>query len=313
MKVRGLRRFWGNMSSTRLEAVLPIDARRLPGSVGEVAVLAYPVVLQTLSDTVMQVVDSAFVGRLGVAQLGAVGFGGIWLWTMLVVFFGAATGVQTFVAQAHGAGHRQDCGRWFWQGLYALIPALLLWTGVLQLAFEPMLGLFGAPPALRTLASAYARARLWGAPALIVAGLLSSFFRGLGDTRTPLIAAVTANLLNAGLAYALVFGRFGLPQWGIVGAGTATALASWIYAAILLSAVLRPQLVSTYSTRPVPPEFIAIRRFLRTSLPIGGQWVLDMLSFAVFSTIIARMGEAAMAATQAMILLLSLSFMQAFG
>ena len=54
-------------------------------------------------------------------------------------------------------------------------------------------------------------------------------------------------------------------------------------------------------------------RYARTSVPVGGQWVLDMISFALFSTIIARMGDTQMAASQAMIQLLSLSFMQAFG
>lgn len=297
----------------RVEAALPAAPAEVRGSVAEVGLLAYPVVLQTLSDTAMQVVDSAIVGRLGVAELGAVGFGGIWLWTMVVVFFGAATGAQTFVAQAFGARRSRECGRWVWQGLYALLPAVVLWTGLLLVLFEPLLGLFGPSAELRTLASAYARARLCGAPALVPGVLLTSFFRGLGETRTPLLVAVAANVLNAGLAYGLVFGRFGLPHWGIVGAGTATAIASWTYAGMLLVIFLRPQLDSTYATRPARPDGTAVRRFLRTSLPIGGQWVLDMLSFALFSTIIARMGDAAMAATQAMIQLLSLSFMQAFG
>jgi MATE family multidrug resistance protein len=57
----------------------------------------------------------------------------------------------------------------------------------------------------------------------------------------------------------------------------------------------------------------AIRRFLRTGAPIGGQWVLDMAAFAIFTTLVARMGNASMAATQAMLSLLSLSFMQAIG
>ncbi len=77
--------------------------QRHPGGIGEVALMAYPAVLQTLSDTAMQVVDAAIVGRLGIAQLGAVGFGGIWVWTLIVGLFGTATGVQTFVAQSLGA------------------------------------------------------------------------------------------------------------------------------------------------------------------------------------------------------------------
>jgi MATE family multidrug resistance protein len=63
----------------------------------------------------------------------------------------------------------------------------------------------------------------------------------------------------------------------------------------------------------VRPDARAIRRFLRTGAPIGGQWFLDMAAFALFTSLVARMGNASMAATQAMISLLSLSFMQAIG
>ena len=288
-------------------------ARRLPGGVSEVALLAYPAVLQTLSDTLMQVVDSAIVGRLGVTELGAVGFGGVWVWTMLVVFVGTATGVQTFVSQAYGAQDVTRCGRWVWQGLYTLLPAAVVWCAVIALAFAPLLAVLGPSAELQALATAYAHGRLCGGPAIIAAVALASFFRGVGDTHTPLAAAVTANLLNAFVAYGLVFGRFGLPAYGVAGAGIATALANWTYAGIMLWALLRPRTVAAFGTRPVRPDPPAMRRYARTSVPVGGQWILDMVSFALFSTIIARMGDTQMAASQAMIQLLSLSFMQAFG
>jgi MATE family multidrug resistance protein len=301
------------MMTAKVEVLGSTRARRLPGGVAEVAVLAYPAVLQTLSDTLMQVVDSAIVGRLGVTELGAVGFGGIWVWTMLVAFVGAATGVQTFVSQALGAGEHKQCGRWVWQALYTLLPAAVLWITAIELAFGPLIHMLGPSPALQALATSYAHGRLCGAPAVVAGVVLTSFFRGLGDTRTPLVATVLANLLNAVACYGLVFGRFGLPALGVAGAGVATALANWTYAAMMLFALLRLRMVATYATCPVRPDWQAMRRFARTSLPVGGQWVLDMISFALFSTIIARMGDTQMAASQAMIQLLSLSFMQAFG
>jgi len=83
-------------------------------------------VLTQMSQTVMHVVDSIFVGRLGAAELGALGFAGIWLWTVFSVFSGTAIGVQTFVSQVHGGGEERTCGAWAWQGLYAVVPAAAL-------------------------------------------------------------------------------------------------------------------------------------------------------------------------------------------
>jgi MATE family multidrug resistance protein len=68
-----------------------------------------------------------------------------------------------------------------------------------------------------------------------------------------------------------------------------------------------------YATEAAAPSRRDVRRFLRTGLPIGGQWLLDQAAFALFTTLVARMGDAAMAACQAFVVLLSLSFMQAVG
>lgn len=292
---------------------VPQTAPRQHGGISEVALLAYPAVLHTLSDTLMHTVDSMIVGRLGTAELGGVGLGGIWLWTLVVTFVGVANGLQTFVAQSYGAGRWRACGPWLWQALWVLGPATVFWVVIIALAFPWMVRHSGASPELGTVATQYLLARLPGIPFMICGVVLTAFLRGLGDTRTPLWASVGANLLNAVLAFSLVFGLAGFPKLGVTGAGLATSCANVVYASVLFALVLRPRRRSTFATRPVRPSGSAIRRYLRTSLPLGGQWFLDMLSFAVFSTILAQMGSVAMAASQAMIQLLSLSFMQAYG
>ncbi len=283
------------------------------GGVREVAQLAWPLVLAQMSQTTMHVVDSIFVGQLGAAQLGALGFAGIWLWTVFAIFSGSATGVQTFVSQAHGAGDERVCGGWAWQGLYALVPATAITLFLFATLAEFLFTTVGAPAALREHALAYIAVRPLGFVGLILWMVLAAFFRGLGDTRTPLIATLIANGVNIVLDYGLVLGRLGLPAWGIAGAGVATSIAEWVGAAVLVTAFARPALVRRFGGRPIAPSGARIRRFLRTGAPIGGQWVLDMSAFAIFTTLVARMGDASMAATQAMIALLSLSFMQAIG
>jgi MATE family multidrug resistance protein len=296
-----------------IAASLVVPAAPTPGGVREVGRLAWPIVLGQASQTLMHVVDSIFVGRLGAAELGALGFAGVWLWTVFSVFSGAATGVQTFVSQDWGRGEERACGGWAWQGLYALAPAAALAVLGFVLLAEPLWSALGATPELREHALAYARMRPPGFAGLAVWVVLAAFFRGVGDTRTPLVATLAANAVNAFLAYGLVLGGFGLPSLGVAGAGVATSIAEWVGAGVLLGALALPDTAERYRTRPPRPDPAAIRRFLRTGAPIGGQWLLDMSAFALFTSLVARMGNASMAATQAMISLLSLSFMQAIG
>jgi MATE family multidrug resistance protein len=298
---------------------LPVEttpiARRLParGSLREVAWLAYPVVLSNLSGTAMHLTDTAFVGRLGPLELGAVGYGGVWYWTALCAFMGGASGVQTFVSQAHGAGRQHECGAWAWQALWLFPPLAALALGLFALAFPTLVALLGPSAGLQQVAADYVGPRALGAFGGVAAMGLASFFRGIGDTHTPLLAMVSAVLLNAALDYALIFGHFGLPALGVAGAGLATSIAEYAHLLILLLAFRRSGVSRAFATGPVRADRSAQVRLLRTAAPIGGQWFLDMITFALFTTLVARMGDHAMAASQAFVALLHLSFMQVVG
>jgi MATE family multidrug resistance protein len=84
-------------------------------------------------------------------------------------------------------------------------------------------------------------------------------------------------------------------------------------AAVLAVALSRPAVRERYATRPVRPDLAAMRRFLRTGAPVGGEWFMGMTSYAVFTALVARMGDSEMAASQVFVVLLSISFMQAVG
>jgi MATE family multidrug resistance protein len=141
----------------------------------------------------------------------------------------------------------------------------------------------------------------------------AAFFRGVGNTRTPLYVTLFAVSINAVLDYGLIFGRLGLPELGVAGAGHATAIANWVAGILIFAALLRPTMRRRYATAWVPPEPDGIRRFLWTSAPVGAQWLLGMSSFAVFSTLVAHMGSTSIAASQALIAVLSVSIMLASG
>lgn len=283
------------------------------GGAREVLVLAYPVVLTQMSMTAMGIVDSAMVGSLGATQLGAVGFGGIWIWTVACFFVGTTHAVQTFVAQREGAGALHECGAWAWQGVWAVIPLGGLATALLWFGSDTAVRWLGSSEELQSLAAGYVSTRSLGLVGMLCATAFGSFFRGVGDTRTPLYATLVANAVNVALDYGLIFGAWGLPTLGVRGAGLATAVAEWTFGAVTLWAFLRPALRARFGTWRARPSRVDMRRLLRTGAPIGGQWWLEMISFAAFTTLVARMGDTSMAASQAFVALLSLSFMQAIG
>ena len=288
----------------------PASAR---GDISEVAKLAYPVVLSTIAETLMQTIDTAMLGHLGATQLAAAGFAGLWIWTLFVPFTGTAQGVQSFVSRHDGAGEQDRAGAWIWQALWLLVPAMTAWMFVVAWFFPKLVAFINPSHEMQTAAVAYGYARLFGGPAVAANFVQMSFFRGIGDTRTPLYVTLVVVSIHLVFAYGLIFGHFGLPAWGIVGAGVAQSIGSWSFTVIFAVVLSRRKLRERYRTQPVAPRLADIGRFLRTSAAIGGQWVLDMTTFSIFASIVARMGDVSMAASQAMLQLLALSFMQVFA
>ncbi|HIF96407.1 MAG TPA: MATE family efflux transporter [Myxococcales bacterium] len=291
----------------------PLGQRARPGSLKEVSLLAYPAILTQLSGALMGVVDSAMVGRLGATELAGVGFGGTWIWTLFCFFIGMATGVQTFVAQNHGAGKNRLCGVWAWHGLLLLLPITALASLLCYAVMGPVLSNLISSKSMISVSTSYMSIRTLGVVGMVAAMVLSAFFRGISDTRTPLYVTLFANGLNIVLDYGLIFGRLGLPEWGVEGAAAATVISEWVFAFVILGVFLRPALREKYGTARIRLAWSDQRRLVRTGAPIGGQWALEMLSFAVFLVMVAEMGDIAMAASQAFMALLSLSFMQASG
>ncbi len=287
------------------------------GSMRELILLGTPLVLTQLSQTLMGIVDAAFVGRLGAAELGAVAFANIWSWTIFSLFLGAASAVQTFVSQAQGGGDERRCGMWAWQGFWAVgsstaLAAIACYVATPTLLPE-VLGIVGAVPELAGPAVAYLQPRAIGMIALGVVFVWNSFYRGVGLTTIPLLAGLVANVVNALAAYALVFGHFGAPRLGVAGAAIATASSEFLYAALVLGIALQPRIMRRFGTRPQLPNLHALRRLARTGFPIGAQWVFDALSFAVFTLMLSSMSAASVAASHSFIMLVNVSFMLALG
>ncbi|MFO7961752.1 MAG: MATE family efflux transporter [Nitriliruptoraceae bacterium] len=228
--------------------------------------LALPATVTLIADPVMGLVDTAVVGRLGAAELGALGLAvsvlaaGSWVFNFLVF------GTTSAVARAVGAGDRPTAGR---RVSHAAQVALLLGVvvAVVLLVLAPTLlrGL-GAVPSLLDPATTYLRIRAVGIPFLLLGFVGHGAFRGVSDTRTPLGVAVGANIVNAALTFWLVLGV----GMGIAGAAWATVAAE-VLTVVAFAALLR-----------------------RTGLPLGGHGVprraeLRVL-FAVSRDLVLRTG-----------------------
>lgn len=283
------------------------------GSYREVWDLAYPAIITMVSQTVMWTVDSAMVGHVGKTELAAVGLGGLMVWTLYSFFVGVSYSVSTFVAQSFGARQFTQCSKYMWNSIYLGLAAGLCILIIREFNWWTV-DLLGPAPDVKVLCVEYAGIRMLSAPFFILQYTFSNFFRGLGDTKTPMKVMILANFVNIVLDYFLIFGNGPFPALGVQGAAWATFAANIVSAVVFVGITFSSRYRKDYQLfRHWRPDKVHIGRLVKIGIPIGIHYVLDMGSFLVFSAYVGRMGTEQLAANQIVIQVLALSFMPCHG
>lgn len=287
-----------------------------PKHIAEIVRLALPTIITMLSQTLMWTVDTALLGRVSNLAQGAAGLGGIIVWLLYSFFNNTARMNGTFVSQANGAGDDDKVGQYTWQAIYfSLLAGLVL--VLLCLSTDWLLPLTGNGPRIEAATYSYIRLRGISAPAALLSFSLGGFFLGLKDTRTPMWAALLGNTVNAVLDVILIFGwsALGVEPMGIEGAAIATSMGvvvQMLYLAVALFVPVRWR--RKYAIhKPRAINMAQLWDLLRIGTPASLAAVVDMAFFAVFTSVVGRNGEAALAANQINVQLLSFSFMPVFG
>ena len=266
----------------------------------ELVSLAWPITVSTLSFTVMTVVDTAFVGRLGPASLAGVGLGGIALWTVVCFGFGLLRAVKVLVSQGVGAGERAGVLPFLGAGLYAALAlsALSLLVGFPVAHYLPE---FSASPEAGKVAYTYLSIRLLGAPIVLLSGALREARYGFGDSRSPMYAALFSNAVHIPLNYVLIFSA----GWGIAGAAYATLFVQLLELIWMLSI----QAKAGFGLASARLEHVLA--VFRIGVPTGSEFLLGVAAFSALVLLIARMGETDLAAHQVALQILHFAFMPA--
>ncbi len=259
----------------------------------EIARLALPALGALAADPLVSLVDTAFVGRLGADELGALGVASALFAVAFFVFNFLAYGTTPLVAQAVGRGDRDDAGRTVVAALLTASVLGILVLAVLEAAAVPLLDLMGAEGGVAAEALTYLRIRALAAPAVLVVLAGHGAFRGYQDTRTPMVVTLGLSGLNLALDPLLIFGL----GWGVAGAAWATVAAQWLGAAAfgwLLLVRRRDEL----GIRLRLPRFARVRRFLA----VGGDLVVRtaalVATLTLATAVATRVGTVAVAAHQ---------------
>jgi putative MATE family efflux protein len=195
------------------------------GPIGRaVLVLAIPMVLEMLMESIFVVCDVFFVGKLGPAAVATVGLTESMLAIVYTLAMGLGIGVTATVARRTGEHDLEGAARAAVQGL-ALGAMVSVVLGVAGVVYAPrLLALMGADPAVIASGSTFTRVMLGGNASILLLFLVNAVFRGAGDPALSMRTLWLANAINIALGPCLIFGLGPFPELGVTGAAVATTI-----------------------------------------------------------------------------------------
>jgi len=276
--------------------------------------LAGPIAGAQLGNMLMGMVDTLFVGRVGVNALAAASIGNAFLYGTLLVGQGLVLGIDPLVTQAHGAGDGRAVGLALQRGLVvsALVTVLV---SVALLFTAPVLVFLGQEPSLAADAGRYIAVQVPTIGAFFGYLALRSYLQGMGIVRPALLVMIVANLTNALFNWIFVFGHLGTPALGLVGTGLATAL-SRLLLLVALTGIIWSTGIHREAWTPWSRAAFdgpALRRIFGFGVPIALQMGLEVWAFSAATLLAGRLGARAIAAHTITLNMAAFSFMIPLG
>jgi MATE family multidrug resistance protein len=251
--------------------------------------LGLPAMAALAADPLLSLVDTALVGRLGPAPLAALGIDTAVFTTVFFGFNFLTYGTTAAVARRYGADDPDGAATYAVQALWLAVFLGALTMGVLVLAAPAIVRAMGAAPDVIAPAVVYLRVRALAAVPLLVLQVGHGTFRGLQDTRTPLLISVVVNVINGVVSWVLIYPA----GFGVAGAAMGTVLAEVCAAAAFL--VLGRRRLPSASLRIDPA---AMRTVVTISRDLFLRTISLLLGLLVTTAVAARMGTTVVAAHQ---------------
>ncbi|RDI71466.1 MATE family efflux transporter [Halopelagius longus] len=269
-----------------------MDFERLRGVWRRVFSLAWPVMAEQTTRTLMRTVDILVTAALSPAAVVAIGLADLFARFPLRIGLGLGGAAIALSSQDTGSGAEANRDEAVTQGL--LIAFL---TGVPFVAFgvlfsEWAVGLFPASDEAVRLGGTYLAVVFATAPARHVALVGARALQGLGDTRTPMYVNVLANGVNVALSLGLGFGVAVLPAWGVFGVGLATSAANVLSAALLVAAIYRPDSPVAFAR---PTDRTVAVQLVRVAVPRAAEGFATELAEFPFNALLLSLGSASAA------------------
>ncbi len=276
--------------------------------------LAAPVIMGMLGHTIVGLVDNLMVGQLGAAELAAVSLGNSFFFVAMSIGIGFSTAITPLVAEADSE-HNFAKGKSAFKHGFVLCSILAIVLFALILLAKPLMYMMNQPQEVVILALPYLDIIAISLVPLIIFQALKQFSDGMSLTKFPMYATIIANVINVFFNYVLIFGVWGFPKMGVVGAGIGTLIARFVMIMLMWYFLNRLEKTKAYvkDLKLFVLEHSMLKKINSLGLPSALQMFFEVGLFTAAIWLSGTLGKNPQAANQIALNLSSMTFMIATG
>ncbi|MDB4180521.1 MATE family efflux transporter [Flavobacteriaceae bacterium] len=270
--------------------------------------------LGMLGHTLVSLVDNIMVGKLDPTNLAAVSLGNSFVFIGMAIGIGFSSAITPLIAEADSENNHHKLQSTFVHGII-LCTALSLLLFLSIFFFRDIMLLMNQPEAVVELALPYLELVVISLIPLLIFQAFKQFCDGLSLTIYPMYAAVIANVINVLINYVLIFGKFGFPQMGIMGAAIGTLISRTVMLVFLILIVKYNSKIKQClnDIRQIKIDKLMFKKILAIGIPSSLQMVFEVVFFTTAIWLSGLLGENPQSANQIALNLSSMTFMIASG
>ena len=190
--------------------------------------IASPVIIGSIALTILNVTDTAFLGRIGETELGASAIGGVLYFVFAMIGISIGIGTQIIISRRSGENRASAVGEIFDQSIIILLATSVILFFILKVIAPPILHSILGSEELYTATISFLKYRSIGIFFVMIATAFRSFYVGIAKPKIFGYYSFLMAAINIILGYGLIFGKLGLPAMGIAGAGLASSISELI-------------------------------------------------------------------------------------
>ncbi|NQY67206.1 MAG: MATE family efflux transporter, partial [Flavobacteriales bacterium] len=257
----------------------------------EIWSISYPIILGGVAQNIVNVTDTAFLGKFGEIPLAAAGNGGIFYMVIIMAGMGFTAGGEILIGRRNGENNAKEIGKIFSHLVYCLLALSVIFFLISKFSIPHLINAVSKSKEIAQYTIEYLDYRIWGVFFSFLCFAFRAFFVGITETKILITNTAIMGIVNVILDYALIFGELGMPMMGVAGAAIASVIAEVIAFIHFFWYTSRIDHKKYHLFKFTRIKTNIVNQISKVATPIMVRNFISLTSWLIFFLIIEQIGE----------------------